>query len=73
MKDLCTKIEKLNIGKITINILKNNEIITVKALSNCTRAKLKELGIERVGLMEIIISLQLLGLDIKPKYKSVCR
>lgn len=73
MQDLCTKIEKLNIGKVTMNILKNNEIKTVKDLCDCTRVKLIKLGIERAGVIEIMISLQLLGLDIKPNYKRVCK
>lgn len=70
MQDLCTKIDMLNISKETMDILKNNQVETVKDLCNLTRAELMELGIEKVGISEIIVSLQLLGLDIKPKYKD---
>lgn len=73
IKDLCTKIDKLNISKATMDILKNNEIKTAKDLSDCSRIELMELGIEKAGILEVIISLQLLGLNIKPKYKSVLK
>lgn len=71
MQQLCTKIEELNISQKIKKILKDNKIITASDLCSYSRLELMELGIKNSGITEITISLQLLGLDIKPKYKSV--
>lgn len=58
-------IEKLRLNIETVKILKRNKIVKIKQLTNKTKTKLKEIGLEGYQISEIEIKLQLEGLDLK--------
>lgn len=53
--------------KITEKLLKN-DIDTLLKVCNCTRIQLSNLGFSNVEINEIIINLQLMGLDLKKNH-----
>ena len=61
------KIENLKLSKSINKILKSNNIIYIKDLWILNRKKLKELGFKDKEIKDIIISLQLQGLDLNKK------
>ncbi len=61
------KIENLKLSKSINKILKSNNIIYIKDLWTLNRKKLKELGFKDKEIKDIIISLQLQGLDLNKK------
>ena len=61
------KIDTLKLSKNINKILKENNIIYIKDLWILNRKKLKELGLIYKEIKEVIISLQLQGLDLNKK------
>lgn len=64
-KILNENISILHLGKNITSILLNNNIDTILKLCNYTRMNLVELNLTNNQINEIIIELQLLGLDLK--------
>lgn len=60
-------INSLNISKKIVKILKENEIIKVYDLWIKNRKYLKNLGLSDNEIKEIIIKLELIGLDLNKK------
>jgi hypothetical protein len=60
-------IETLKLSKNITKTLKSNNVVYIKDLWILNRKKLKELGIKDKEIKEIIISLQLQGLDLNKK------
>lgn len=58
-------IERLDIPVSEINILKENNIITLGNLCNYTKTDLKALDLKQSNINKIQIELQLLGLNLK--------
>ena len=70
MKEILKKdIKNLGIAKNLINILYDNEIKLVYELCLLNRKKLKEYGFKSTDINDIIVKLQLQGLDLGKKYK----
>lgn len=61
------KIDILDLNKETIELLKVNNIIIISDLWNMNRRKLKDIGLKDPDIKQIIIKLQLLGLDLNKK------
>ena len=61
------KIDTLKLSKNINKILKENNIIYIKDLWILNRKKLKEIGLIDKEIKEVIISLQLQGLDLNKK------
>ena len=61
------KIDTLKLSKNINKILKENNIIYIKDLWILNRKKLKEIGLIDIEIKEVIISLQLQGLDLNKK------
>lgn len=61
------KISVLDLDKEVNDILYNNDINIVEDLWILNRKKIKELGIKDNDIKQIIIKLQLLGLDLNKK------
>ncbi len=74
MKKYNSNIEKsisvLNLDKETANLLKQNNISKIEDLWVLNRKKLKEMGISDTEIKQIVIKLQLLGLDLNKKMYS---
>lgn len=69
MKELLAKeVSTLNVNKKIIKILQENNILTVYELCNCSRIILSEKGFLNEQINEIIVALQLLGLDLKKNH-----
>ena len=64
-KILNENISILHLGKNITNTLLNNNIDTILKLCDYTRMNLAELNLTNNQINEIIIELQLLGLDLK--------
>lgn len=64
---LSNSIEMLDLDDNVKNILKNNEINTIENLWVMNRKKLKTLGLNDNEIKQIIIKLQLLGLDLNKR------
>ena len=60
-------IDILELDKEVLNILKNNKIVTIEDLWLMNRKKLKELGLKDNDIKQIIIKLQLIGLDLNKR------
>ncbi len=60
-------IEILDLDKPIVDILKQNEILTIENLWILNRKKLKELGLKDNEIKQITIKLQLLGLDLNKR------
>jgi len=61
------KIDTLKLSKNINKILKENNIIYIKDLWILNRKKLKEIGLIDKEIKDVIISLQLQGLDLNKK------
>ncbi len=68
METLKNNIDTLSINKKVIQILNNNGIETVKDLCKCSRMDLASKGLENSEIKDIMITLQLKGLDLKPNH-----
>ncbi len=60
----------MNLSQEIKNILRNNNVIEISTLKNLTRQDLKEMNLTNNQINQIIIYLQLHGLDIKKTYKK---
>lgn len=67
MNSLEDKIENLNLSKNINKILKENNIVYIKDLWNLTRKQLKTFKLKDNEIKDIIISLQLQGLDLNKR------
>ena len=67
MNSIEDKIETLNLSKNINKILKENNIIYIKDLWILNRKTLKSLGLKDKEIKDVIISLQLQGLDLNKK------
>ena len=67
MNSIEDKIETLNLSKSINKILKENNIIYIKDLWILNRKTLKSYGLKDSEIKDIIISLQLQGLDLNKK------
>lgn len=65
---LRSNIQTLSINKNVLEILNNNGIETVKDLCKCSRMDLADKGLENSEIKDIMINLQLKGLDLKPNH-----
>ncbi len=74
MKKYNSNIEKgisvLNLDKETANLLKKNNINKVEDVWILNRKKLKEMGLSDNEIKQVVIKLQLLGLDLNKKMYS---
>ena len=74
MKKYNSNIDKsitvLNLDKETTNFLKKNNINKVEDLWVMNRKKLKEMGLNDNEIKQVVIKLQLLGLDLNKKMYS---
>ena len=61
------KIEVLDLDKKVLECLKQNEIQYVENLWILNRKKLKEIGLNDHEIKQLIIKMQLLGLDLNKK------
>lgn len=68
MEVLKNNINTLSINKKVIEVLSNNGIETVKDLCKCSRMDLADKGLENSEIKDIMITLQLKGLDLKPNH-----
>lgn len=68
MEVLKNNINTLSINKKVIEVLNNNGIETVKDLCKCSRMDLADKGLENSEIKDIMITLQLKGLDLKPNH-----
>ncbi len=68
MEALKNNINTLSINKNVIEVLNNNGIETVKDLCKCSRMDLVDKGLENSQIKDIIITLQLKGLDLRPNH-----
>ena len=60
-------IDNLNLDKIVIERLKKNQIYTIKDIWVLTRKDLKKIGFNDHDLYQIIVNLQLMGVDLNKK------
>lgn len=67
MNSIEDKIETLNLSKNINKVLKENNIINIKDLWILNRKTLKSFGLKDSEIKDIIISLQLQGLDLNKK------
>ena len=74
MKKYNSNIEKgisvLDLDKETANLLKKNNINKVEDVWILNRKKLKEMGLSDNEIKQVVIKLQLLGLDLNKKMYS---
>lgn len=68
MEVLKNNINTLSINKKVIEVLNNSGIQTVKDLCKCSRMDLADKGLENSEIKDIMITLQLKGLDLKPNH-----
>lgn len=66
-KYLDEEIKILDLEREVLDILKDNNINKVNELWCLNRKKLKELGVKDADIKQIIIKLQLIGLDLNKK------
>ena len=72
-KVLEKNIDILKLSKETVNILKENNIITIESLANQSKTNLKDIGLLGYQISEIEVKLQLEGLDLNGNYKVKIR
>lgn len=65
---LKNNITTLSINKKILQVLNNNGIETIKDLCKYSRIELADKGLENSEIKDIMISLQLNGLDLKPNH-----
>lgn len=68
MEALKNNISTLSINKKVVECLNNNGIQTIKDLCKCSRMDLANKGLENSEIKDIMITLQLKGLDLKPNH-----
>ena len=68
MQDLDKLISNLNIDSSIVQKLEANNITYIKDLWPLKRCELKELGFKNKDINEIIIKMQLIGLDLNKKF-----
>lgn len=68
--DLEKDIKTLKINKKIEKILKENKIITINDLCLKSRMELRELGIENNFINDILVKLQLIGLNLKQNHSK---
>lgn len=61
-------ISTLNLGKNIFNKLLSNEITNILELCNYSRMELADIGLSNEDINQIIVKLQLMGLDLKPNH-----
>lgn len=66
-KFLDENVKTLELDQEVIDLLKDNNINLINELWVCNRKKLKELGVKDADIKQIIIKLQLIGLDLNKK------
>lgn len=66
-KFLDENVKNLELDQEVIDLLKDNNINLINELWVCNRKKLKELGVKDADIKQIIIKLQLIGLDLNKK------
>ena len=71
MEILENDLEVIVKNKDVLEKLHNNEIMIVKDLCNKTKKDLEEMQIPNIYIKEIIISLQINGIDLKKKNKKI--
>lgn len=67
MNNITEDISKLKLPESTILKLKDNNIITINDIWILNRKELKSIGLSDSEINKIIISLQLIGLDLNKK------
>ena len=67
-KILENDVSSLNLGKNLVTKLKENEINSVYDLCNFSRMELSNIGIENNQIGNIVVELQLLGIDLKKNH-----
>ncbi len=67
MHNITEDISKLKIQESTILKLKDNNLITINDIWILSRKELKSIGLSDSEINKIIISLQLIGLDLNKK------
>lgn len=67
MNNITEDISKLKLPESTILKLKDNNIITINDIWILNRKELKSIGLNDSEINKIIISLQLIGLDLNRK------
>lgn len=67
MNNITEDISKLKLPESTILKLKDNNIITINDIWILNRKELKSIGLNDSEINKIIISLQLIGLDLNKK------
>ena len=65
---LKNNISTLSINKRIVELLNSKGIETVKDLCKCSRMDLADKGLENSEIKDIMITLQLKGLDLKPNH-----
>ena len=65
----CKNINELSLKKEIIDKLNEKEVFLIKDLSSLRRRVLKEYGFSNDEINDIIITLQLVGLDLNKKKK----
>ena len=69
MKELLEKsINELKLDKKIKKMLIEKEVDTIIKLCNCSRLDLTELGFVNTQINDVIVSLQLIGLDLKKNH-----
>ena len=68
MEALKNNINTLSINKKIVELLNSNGIETVKDLCKCSRMDLVDKGLENSEIKDIMITLQLKGLDLRPNH-----
>lgn len=66
-KHLDLDVKTLELDHEVIDILNSNDINIISELWVCNRKKLKEIGVKDSDIKQIIIKLQLIGLDLNKK------
>ena len=69
-KYLSLSIKELDLDKKVLNTLTSNDINLISDLWVLNRTKLKEIGLKDRDIKDIIIQLQLVGLDLNKKIYS---
>ena len=68
IETLKNNITTLSINKKILKVLNNNGIETIKDLCKWSRMDLADKGLENSEIKDIMITLQLNGLDLKPNH-----
>ena len=66
-EDLTKNIDYLKLNNNTLEKLKNNNILTIEDLWNTNRHILKDYSLKDSEIKDVIIKLQLIGMDLNHK------